>query len=1387
MFKLSCLFCFLTILLWSPAYSQSQKLYFKHITSNQGLASNFVESIIQDHQGFMWFGTAEGLSRYDGYSFLNLSNSSSDTSCLINNDVRCLLEDKFKRLWIGTQMGITYLDLETYKFKRFSNKFKDNIGTGWIRALCLVDEKNLLISVDSKGLFCLDISNERLLSFTQSANHNGLINNTIRSICKDRSGSIWLATDGGLEKFDLKTGRFSHCLIGKPIGYVSLDNNGKIFASTINSTQIFTVDPQTLQTITIETLPEKTKEKTKRVYFDNLSNRWLHINDNGIYFRNFRDNTTTHYIYEKNSPNGINSSTPLTIFEDRNGNIWIGTYDAGVNLIERYHKPFLQIKNNNQSNGLQSNHVRSVFQDKAGTIWIGTKIEGMISKLDRKTLTFSHYRNDPKNPNTLNDEFVFSIVDADDDNLWIGTLSGGLNLFNKKTGLCRSIQHQAGSSNEISSNSIYALLNDRAGNIWIGNGEKGLDVYSMASKKFEHFENSTASTSLSNNSVRSLFKDSYGEIWVGTLLGLNLYDPKTKTFKRFLNDSQNPNSISDNNIICFCEDASRNLWIGTRNGFNLYNRDKKNFTVYNQKKGFPSQSARGILDDNDGNLWISTNNGIVRFTKRNETFKHYTKEDGFTSNEFASYSFFKTKNGEMIFGTDDGLVLFNPDQITNNIAVPSVVISELKIFNQTITNDSPDSPLKNDITHTREITLDYDQSVFTLGFLALNYTTSEKNQYAYKMEGVDKDWNYIGFQKNVTYTNLRAGKYLFKVKASNNDGVWNEQGASISITILPPPWKTWWAYCIYSILLALAFVKYRRLTIAKLSREKERELDQMKLNLFINISHEFRTPLTLMMNPIDKMMASNNIEEVRTSIGVVKRAAWKLLNLTNQLLDFRKLDLGQASLEPRAEEIVSTTAAIVSQFENFAGSKQISLSFECDMKQLETWIDADKYEKIISNLLSNAIKFTNPNGTIKVSMIKTEVKTKLGILNFKAAHSIYDYVDIKVCDSGIGINPDELKNIFNRFYQVDQSKVGTGIGLNFAKNLTELHGGELLVESEAGKGSTFTVRLPLGKDHLTAEQIERASNKRRSASKEMGSAATESLLYDIEDMDLFPEPGEEAANENAAERKLVVLIVEDNKALRKQIQEELQGMYTVKEAANGLEGIEKAQKFCPDLIISDIMMPKMDGVEMCKQLKNNIDTSHIPILLLTAKGSTENKIEGFEIGADEYMSKPFSIQLLKIRVKNLIQSRVQLKEKFSSSKSLGAAKEYTTNNLDEAFLEKITKIVLSDIDNPDFSLNDLCEKMSISSSNLFKKIQSITGLNPSAFVRNIRLKFAAEQLCLNIYSVKDVCFNSGFSSPAYFTKTFKELYGQTPKEYADSNKKGKETSLEDPPLADGND
>jgi len=819
-----------------------------------------------------------------------------------------------------------------------------------------------------------------------------------------------------------------------------------------------------------------------------------------------------------------------------------------------------------------------------------------------------------------------------------------------------------------------------------------------------------------------------------------------------VNHANDSNSISSNIIQCIHEDQNQKLWIGTIMGLNLMNRETNTFTSFSTQDGLPGNSINAIQEDEEGNLWISTNNGIAKFNTQNFTSKNYTKEDGLQGNEFSSYVSCKTKEGEILFGGDNGFTIFKPQDIQDNKTLPKVVITDFKLFNQPVVINGEGSPLTQHISQTKEITLTHKQSVFSFEFVALSNVSPEKNHYAYMLEGFDDDWNEVGKKRDASYTNLNAGTYYFKVRASNNDGFLSEEGAQLKITILPPPWLSWWAYSFYVLLIIGLLLSVWLYTIKRIKEGEEHKKNEQNLRFFMNVSHEFRTPLTLILHPLNKLLSFDN-PEVQAAAKTIQLSSSKLLNLVNQLLDYRRMDLGKRPLKAVKTDIVAFTKNIFTLFTGLGEVKNIKFRFVCQAPEIEVWFDVDKYEKILNNLLSNAIKFTPAGGEVEVSIAKLTSK----------GHT--NEVEIRVKDSGIGLDAKQAKHVFERFYSDDKSKTGTGIGLNYTKSLVELHKGKIFVESTLSVGSTFIVRLPLGASHLKKRKSDDEVFNLDNFQHQMHQL--DALKYDIQttdEEDVHISEGEESTNRRKSKKPLL-LIVEDNKKLRTQLREQLARTYTVSEAINGLKGWEMALKTIPDLIISDVMMPEMDGIELCQKLKNTSRTSHIPVILLTAQSTDSHKIQGYDSGADQYISKPFNYEVLESRIKSLLIQRKRLHNIFRKQIEVTPS-DITATTIDEQMIQKALDFVEKHISNSELSVEDLSAELQVTRGHLYRKLMSITGKSPSDFIRSIRLKRAAQLLRSSRLTVSEIAYKVGFSNPKYFSKCFKVEFDLTPSKYA---------------------
>ncbi len=1150
------------------------------------------------------------------------------------------------------------------------------------------------------------------------------MNHIPKQVLIDKEGSFWIGNDiSHLFLFDIKKGTFKD-------------------VSPLNKSRIPIVN----------------------LYQDKKGVVWVSTDGKGVFLLDKNKGLLKHLQHDLFNPFSLSNNQASEVLEDKNGIFWIATYNTGINKLAISKSSFGHyFYKSGSTDGLSAKTAQSVLEDSKRRIWIGTD-GGGLNLFDEKTGTFKHFRAKSGDPTSLSSDKIISISEGNNDILWICTWDGGLNKFDTNKGISKSYQYNRNDPFSIGQNSVFNAKKDSKNRLWLGTSA-GLNLFDPVAEKFYHYKNIPGdSKSLISNLVFSLFIDSKNRLFLGTSKGLcftSLNNIKRQIPYKIDFTEIKIKNFQGTRVNYITEDYKKDIWVGTDMG--LYELDsqlrlKKSYSTSN---GLPNNLIVGIQEDDNRNLWITSKGGLTYFNPKTRVFKNFNTHDGLQGTEFQGKSIAKTHDGRHIAGGINGFNIFNPKDISIKTNIVSPIISEIRLFDKQInTGDTINGRilLNKSISSTKEINLKYNEGYISFSFIALNYKNPDRVKYAYKMDGLGDDFINAGNNRMANYSNLEPGTYTFEVIASI-DGQWDQaKKSSIVVKVQSPPWKTWWAYMLYLIIFVFILTFSIHYYTKKVREEKEQELDKMKLNFFINVSHEFRTPLTLILNPIDKILSTfNDPEEVKKAALVIQRSSRRLLHLVNQLLDLRKMDLGKNPLETSEMDIVKFNRDIFLLFEDLAKAKGIHFVFNAPKKQLYGMFDSDKIEKIVTNLLSNSLKFTDKGGEVTLSIHEVMIEKEHTYLKFFKRKIVERDVEIRVADTGIGLKKEQLNEVFQRFFHADSSKSGTGIGLNFIKSLVELHQGEILVESEYEVGSTFIVRLPADLP-LTKSQ----SNLAEVSNYELDRTSFTSAEYEI------AITNEEVDNETVVVDKNnlpVVLIVEDNKELRNHLKNELSNQFQVKEAANGFLGLKMIKKFYPDIVISDVMMPEMDGFEMCRQAKNNIETSHVPIILLTARSLEEDRIEGYDTGADEYLSKPFYINVLKARIRNLLEARKRAKERFASLGVISPGSKITTNSKDEAFLDKTTKIVINNISDLEFSLEDIISELGIGRSQFYRKISSITGQNPSNFIRTVRLKYASELLLTQKYTIKELSVMCGFNSSPYFTKTFRELYGMTPTQF----------------------
>ena len=932
---------------------------------------------------------------------------------------------------------------------------------------------------------------------------------------------------------------------------------------------------------------------------------------------------------------------------------------------------------------------------------------------------------------------------AESGKLWASTRNG-LSCLDRKTGLFTNYQHDPNNPNSLVHSDVRFMLRDHTNRLWIST-LNGLDWLDEKNGHFHHLQHDpTNPKSLSGNRISYLFEDKRHTLWIGTFgAGLNKFDRTTNQVTRYRWSPDDFASQLNESIYCIAEDLSGTIWVGGPRGMSRFDAKTNRFHNYTARNGLPSVVVTGILVDSQNRLWVSTNRGIARFNQQTEQFSYFTPSDGLSGWEFKGYGFYKSpRTGEFFFGGADGMTIFHPDSIGNNRYVPPVFITALRRF---VSDGAGLRTIDEPVVGKSEISLPHDAGTVAFEFAALSYSNPAKNQYAYQLQGFSKQWIPLGTKPEVTLAGLAPGTYTLRVKGSNGDGFWNETPAQFSIIVLPPWWQTGWAYLGYVLLFIMGLLLARRvivnrerlrsdLRVQQLEANNLRELDGMKSRFFANLSHEFRTPLALISGIVQKRTAQLPLsDEQRNDYGLIARHANRLLQLINQLLDFSRLEARQLKPNLQPTDLTALLRALAGSFESLAQSKGLTYRYALPLQSVWAEFDADKVEKIITNLLSNAIKFTAKGGQVVFSADRTKTAIRFVIQ-----------------DTGIGISTDHLPYIFNRFYQADPTATrnyeGVGIGLALTKELIELLGGTITVESRLAEGSSFTVTLPL----RIISQPEKFPDLTPNGHSEK---EPEVLLAEITE------------SRSGKSTAMTVLVVEDNTDLRQFIQNRLARNYTVLEAVDGLSGLNQAFDVIPDLIISDVMMPGLDGLTLCHRLKTDERTSHIPIILLTAKADVESKLAGLEYGADDYLTKPFQLTELLVRSRNLIAQRQQLRERFSRQLTVKPS-EVTATTADERFLQRVLSVMETQMGNPDFDVDMFSREMAIGCTQLYRKLLALTDQSPTDFIRRMRLRRAADLLRQQQGNVGEIAIQVGFNSLNYFTRCFREEFGQTPSGYA---------------------
>lgn len=1327
----------------------AQSYQFKHLEVSDGLSNNSVNTICKDRDGFMWFGTATGLNRYDGYTFKIYQHAENDPESLPDNYITDIVEMPDGRFWINTARGYVLFDKEQDCFITDVTGFMKNLESGGVPEQVFVDrEGNTCLSVAGEG--CYRYKEGGKATFFSYVEHS-LPEYGVTQIAECSDGLLLIYNTGLLVCLDHATlaikWKFDeikkYIPAGKTIEFsLFVDRDNCIWAYSLMGIWAYDCGTKSWR-IDLTAIWSSRPDVIIHAVAQDIEGRiWVGKDYDGIDVFEKETGKVTSLVAHDDNGRSLSHNTIYDLYADRDGIMWVGTYKKGVSY---YSESILKF------NMYEWGDITCIEQADENKLWLGTNDHGILlwNRFTGKAEPF--WRDAERQlPNP-----VVSMLKSKDGKLWVGTFNGGLYCMNGSQ--VRS--YKEGVGNALASNNVWALVEDDKGRIWIASLGGGLQCLEPSSGTFETYTSNNSA--LLENNVTSLCWGDDNTLFFGTAnQGVGMMDMRTREIKKVQGQSGSM-KMSNDAVNHVYKDSRGLIWIATREGLNVYDVRRHLFLDLSPVAEAKGSFIAAITEDQERNMWVSTSRKVIRVTVASDgkgsylfDSRAYNSEDGLQNCDFNQRSIKTLHNGIIVIGGLYGVNVFAPDHIRYNKMLPNVMFTGLSLFDEAVKVGQSYGGrvlIEKELNDVENVEFDYKQNIFSVSFASDNYNLPEKTQYMYKLEGFNNDWLTLPLGvHNVTFTNLAPGKYVLRVKAINSDGYVGMKEATLGIVVNPPFWMSWWAYLLYAIGLVVVFflARYRMLKrerekfhLQQIENEvaKNEEINNMKFRFFTNVSHELRTPLTLIISPLEGMLKETTDELQSTRLQLMYRNAQRLLHLVNQLLDFRKGEMSTHQLSLSEGDIISYVHSVCNSFLLMADKKHIQFSFFSGIDTFSMAFDADKVGKIVMNLLSNAFKFTPEGGRVTV-MIEHVAGTP-------------DMLEIKIADTGIGISDVDKEHIFERFYQADHKGVeettGNGIGLSLVRDFVTLHEGEVKVFDNIGTGSVFVIQFPV-KHVETQVQLP---------------PETGISIGEEEDKEIKEETREETERKDFP----LLLIVDDNEDFRIFMRYSLELQYRVKLAVNGNEAWEMMQEELPDLVISDVMMPQMDGNELCRLIKQDKRTAHIPVILLTARQNTEAKLEGLQTGADDYVTKPFNMTILVLRIRKLIE--LSRYHRVTQGMIDPVPSEIVITSLDEKLIEKAIKYVEDNMSRTELSVEELSRELGMSRVHLYKKLLQITGKTPIEFIRVIRLKRAAQLLRESQLHVSEVAFEVGFNNPKYFSRYFKDEFGVLPSVYQE--KEGK--------------